>query len=266
MVIFMIFNRMDFNFLSMNDPEPVTLINKDSHSQFLFVCDHAGSHIPEQLNELGLEKKDRYRHIALDIGIREVGEKLANLLNSTLVLQNYSRLVIDCNRCLEHETLIAKTSDKTVINGNQNLSDEEKKNRIITIFQPYHDTIEQLILERQKRKQSTIFIALHSFTPTMNGIDRPWHAGILHNQHPEFALIFKKILEEHYSHPIGNNEPYALTEKNDYSVPFHAIKRELPYLELEIRQDLITTEQQQQEWADRLEHVLLLTLKEYQAR
>lgn len=252
------------NFLSPNDPLPFSVLHKHSFSPFLFICDHAGIAIPKNLQELGLDQHDRYRHIAWDIGIKGVGEKLANLLNATLVMQNYSRLVIDCNRSVYNPTLIPCVSDHVHIVGNQFISDEEKKRRVEAIYKPYHDYIEATINGRLLNKKQVVLISLHSFTPEMDDFKRPWHVGILHNRYPEFALAFKKWLENQYDYMIGDNEPYALTEKNDYSVPFHAFDKKLPYLELEIRQDLIKTELQQTEWAERLALLLPLTLKEYE--
>ncbi|AYN86905.1 N-formylglutamate amidohydrolase [Commensalibacter melissae] len=134
------------------------------------------------------------------------------------------------------------------------------------MYNSYHACIEQDIERRQNAQISTCLIALHSFTPQMDNIERPWHAGILHDRYPEFGLIFKKYLEQYYDFPIGDNEPYRLNEKNDYSVPCHAYGGKLPYLELEIRQDLIRSEIQQKEWADRLAYLLPLTLQEYGKR
>lgn len=251
--------------LSKDDQAPFSIINEESFSPFLMVCDHAGYVIPSELNNLGLQEKDRYRHIAWDIGIKKVGTEIATLLDATFVAQTYSRLVIDCNRGMNNPTLITENSDDILIPGNQKLTTEEKQARIKEIYEPYHQIIEKIVDERIKINMETIFVSLHSFTPVMHdGFQRPWHAGILHSQNDQFSMIFKKILEENYSFPIGDNQPYALTEKNDYTVPTHAYKKGLPYLELEIRQDLITMEDQQQEWAERLSLLLPMALKEYE--
>lgn len=254
---------MNQSMFSKNDQNPVSLSNQESDSPFLLICDHAGVLIPESLYDLGIQAENRYRHIAWDIGIGKVGEKLAALLGSTLVMQNYSRLVIDCNRCLDHPTLIVETSDHVLIPGNQNLTQDKREERIRSIYRPYHDCIESCIEKRGKKRQQTVLISLHSFTPEMDGYKRPWHVGVLHDAYSGFSLVFKKWLEESYPYPVGDNEPYVLSEKNDYSVPFHAFCRAMPYLELEIRQDLITTEKQQQEWAERLAVLLPQVLKEY---
>jgi predicted N-formylglutamate amidohydrolase len=49
---------------------------------------------------LGIAEAECERHIALDIGIAGLGRLLADALDATLIQQNYSRLVIDCNRPL----------------------------------------------------------------------------------------------------------------------------------------------------------------------
>ncbi|CAI3922524.1 Predicted N-formylglutamate amidohydrolase (HutG2) (PDB:2ODF) [Commensalibacter communis] len=253
--------------LRQHDPNPVSIMNEKSLSPFFMVCDHAGYAIPDQLKDLGLPEKDRYRHIAWDIGIKNVGEQLSILLGATFITQTYSRLVIDCNRGENNLSLIAEKSDNSLIKGNQNLSSEQKHDRINEIYTPYHHTISTLIDGRLATNIQTIFISLHSFTPVMNdGFQRPWHAGILHGRNNQFSMIFKEILEENYHYPIGDNEPYALTEQNDYTVPTHAYQRNLPYLELEIRQDLITSTDQQFEWAERLSLLLPMALKEYQTQ
>lgn len=252
--------------LDIHDPHPVSVTNKDSLSPFFMVCDHAGRIIPKQLGNLGLAEKDLYRHIAWDIGVKNIGEVLSVLLDATFVSQTYSRLVIDCNRSFANPTMIPEVSDDLPIPGNQNLTPAQKQLRITEIYESYHQMISQLIENRIKTNIETIFISLHSFTPEMkDSFKRPWHAGILHGQNNQFSMVFKKILEENYAYPIGDNQPYALSPKNDYTVPTHAYQRNLPYLELEIRQDLITTKDQQQEWTERLSLLLPMALQEYRS-
>src|SRR5260370_41146851 len=51
---------------------------------------------------------------------------------------------------------------------------------------------------------------------------------------------------------VGDNAPYAITEASDYTVPVHGEGRSLPYVEIEIRQDLIDDAAGQGVWAARL--------------
>jgi predicted N-formylglutamate amidohydrolase len=59
---------------------------------------------------------------------------------------------------------------------------------------------------------------------------------------------------------VGENAPYALTEDSDYSIPFHAERRGLEHVEIEIRQDLITTQEGQAAWAARFARLLTAAL------
>jgi predicted N-formylglutamate amidohydrolase len=65
-----------------------------------------------------------------------------------------------------------------------------------------------------------------------------------------------ELLDDEAELVVGDNEPYFLTEHKDYAVPVHGHRRGLLHVELEIRQDLVTTEEGQQEWAERLADVL----------
>ena len=92
----------------------MTVYNADAASPFLLVADHAGNLMPRALGRLGLVEAELQRHIAWDIGIAGLGRLLADALDATLIQQNYSRLVIDCNRPLD-----AVSSIPTSANGRQ---------------------------------------------------------------------------------------------------------------------------------------------------
>ena len=128
--------------LAADEPAPVSVYNEGGKSPFLLVADHAGNLIPRALGRLGIAEGDCQRHIAWDIGIAGLGRLLANALDATLIQQNYSRLVIDCNRPLEATTSIADISENTPIPGNAGLSDCARQIRAHEIFRPYHDRIE----------------------------------------------------------------------------------------------------------------------------
>ncbi len=182
---------------------------------------------------------ERARHIGWDIGIDGVGRGLAEALPALLIEQVFSRLVIDCNRAPGHPTSIVRESDGTAVPGNQSLCEKQSGWREQAILHPYHARIRAELDARKARGQATCLIALHSFTPVMRGYARPWHAGILHNRDSRLAHIMLDLLRGE-GLCVGDNEPYALTDTSDYTVPEHAERRGLPYIEIEIRQDLIT--------------------------
>src|ERR1700751_4209253 len=84
--------------LDPGDPDPVSFDNEAVRAVFFLTCDQPGRAIPRRLDRLGLPEHETWRHIAWDIGIGAVGEQLSKLLNAAVILQNYSRLVIDCHR------------------------------------------------------------------------------------------------------------------------------------------------------------------------
>ncbi|MBB5686369.1 N-formylglutamate amidohydrolase [Sphingobium boeckii] len=226
--------------LSSGDPEPVEILNRSGPSPFLLIVDHAGKHVPARLNGLDLAPSEFDRHIACDIGARDLALSLSAVLDATLVMQRYSRLVIDCNRDPSRVDAIPALSDGTLISANARLSAEDRAHRIHAIHAPYHQAITGILDERTDRE--TVLVALHSFTPVLAGEHRPWHVGILHADGiPDYARRLLSVLRLNPDMIIGDNEPYHMDE-TDFTVPFHAWARNLPYAEIEIRQDLLTAE------------------------
>ncbi|AQU88507.1 N-formylglutamate amidohydrolase [Komagataeibacter nataicola] len=230
---------------------------------FVLVSDHAGQAIPAALGDMGVSAQDRARHIACDLGMAETGRLLAAQLGCVLIEQAYSRLVIDCNRAPGHPTSIVRESDGTPVPANADLSADAEGCRVEEIFLPYHQKISGEISTRLEAGLPVVLVSLHSFTDCMNGQARPWHTGVLHNRNPAFGLRVRDLLAAEDGLVVGSNEPYALTDVNDYTVPVHAEGRGLPYLEIEIRQDLIATPEGQARWAARLARILPRAWEEY---
>jgi predicted N-formylglutamate amidohydrolase len=247
---------MTFSLLDKREPAAVVCERESGVSPFVFLCDHAGRRIPARLNNLNLSQDDLKRHIAWDIGIEGVGRALSVFFDASLIMQPYSRLVIDCNRWPGSETSIVSVSEDTIIPGNQKLSSEDAVTRVREIFDPYHRRISGHLDERRAADQPTIIVSLHSFTPIYAGVARPWHASVLYNRKPNLSLAMLKLLQAEGDLIVGNNEPYSVTDETDYSIPVHGELRGIPHLTLEIRQDLIFEKAGQLAWAKRLARLL----------
>jgi predicted N-formylglutamate amidohydrolase len=242
--------------LEPDEPDPVMMENESGDSVFFLTCEHAGRAFPRRLGRLGLPEAETLRHIAWDIGIGAVGRELSRLLDAAVILQTYSRLVIDCNRDPNVPSSIPEISENTEIPGNRGLDEAERAARADAIFRPYHNAIAAALDRRAAASRATALVALHSFTPVFKGISRPWHVAVLFNRDPRLAHNLAELLRAEGDLIVGENEPYQVSDLTDYTIPVHGERRGLPHIEIEIRQDLITDPEGQGKWAERLGRLL----------
>jgi predicted N-formylglutamate amidohydrolase len=242
--------------LGADDPLPVEVLHAGAPSPFFLTCEHAGKVFPRRLGTLGLGPTDLDRHITYDIGAAAVARSLSQRLDAHLVLQTYSRLVVDCNRSPDAADFIVTVSEDTHIPGNGEVTGQQAKARAAEIFHPYHDAIATALDERESSERITVVVAVHSCTPIFHGVSRPWHVGVLHEHDPRFAMILLDLLNDEGHLCIGDNEPYYMTSEKDYAMPVHGHNRGLPHVELEIRQDLIASPEGQEEWAEFLAGIM----------
>jgi predicted N-formylglutamate amidohydrolase len=228
--------------------------NPGAPSPFLLLGDHAGRQIPAHLGDLGVPPAEMERHIAWDIGVAGLGRRLSEALDATFISHTVSRLVIDCNRDPARPDAICEVSDGTTVPGNVGLSSADRARRVAEVFQPYHAAIAAELDARAGRP--TVVVALHSFTPAMNGFARPWLFGVLHMGDSPFSnAVLARLRAEPDGPEVGDNQPYVM-DTVDFTVPHHAIGRGLEYLELEVRQDLLESTAGQAAVADRLARLL----------
>src|ERR1700761_433697 len=242
--------------LGPNDVDPVFELNAGGGSPFLLTSDHYGRLIPRVLGDLGLPESELVRHIAWDIGIAGVAETLSDHLGAHLVAQRYSRLVIDCNRPPAAPSSIPIISEATMIPGNDGIARDAAETRRREIFDPYHRHIDEVIDARARDGLPTVLVSLHSFTPVYAGIARPWHIGTLYQRDKTLPPRLLRHLRAEPDLVVGNNEPYAVSDETDYTIPVHGEARGLMNSGIEIRQDLIGDAAGQQQWAERLARVL----------
>lgn len=250
--------------LAPDEPEPAGIAQPGAASPFVILCDHAGKRIPRLLDSLGLPRREIARHICWDIGALGVAQGLSARLQATLVYQRYSRLVIDCNQQPDAPSSIPTVSEQTPIPGNRALTPADRAARRAAIFDPYHQAIDALLHRRLACAKPTCLIAMHSFTPAFMGLSRPWQIGVLFDRQPAFAREVLRLLQRAGDWVVGENQPYALDD-TDYAVPIYAYGHRLPYVEIEIRQDLIADAGGQRAWAARLAQLLPMAWQCWQA-
>jgi predicted N-formylglutamate amidohydrolase len=241
--------------LSAEDVPPVFENNAAGRSPFLLTSDHYGRLLPKALGDLGLPESELSRHIGWDIGIAGVAERLSDHLDAHLIAQRYSRLVIDCNRPIGAAGSIPLFSEATTIPGNEELSREDRDRRQHEIFDPYHVRIDRVIDRRAREKRPTVLVSLHSFTPVYAGVARPWHIAALYNRDTTLPPLLLQAFRAEGDLVVGDNEPYAVNDATDYTIPVHGEARGLMSTGIEIRQDLIDDPSGQQQFAERLARI-----------
>ena len=240
------------SWLDASEPPPFALENAQGRSAYLLTCDHASRRLPSRLGRLGLDDAALETHIAWDIGAAGVARRLADALDAFLIMTNYSRLAIDCNRPPGSADSIVLRSERTEIPGNRDIAAEEVEARANALFHPYHDRIRAELDARRDAGRPAVLLALHSFTPVYHGVERPWHAGLLYGRDARLGRALLELLRGEPGLTIGDNEPYAVSDLTDYAIPAHGERRGILHAGLELRQDLIADAQGQAAWAARL--------------
>jgi len=242
--------------LADDEPPPYETFNAEGRAPILLICDHASRRVPRALRNLGLDERELSRHIGWDIGAADVTRHIALRLNAPALLSGYSRLVVDCNRHLHDPTSMRPVSDGTPIPGNADLAPADRQARIDALYRPYHRAIAQRLDDFAARGAAPALLSIHSCTPEMAGQFRPWHIGICWETDRRIAGPVLEALGRVPEVIVGDNQPYNLDLREDYSVPIHAMRRGLPHLQIEFRQDLVATPAGARRWADVLLAVL----------
>ena len=229
------------------------ILRREGKGRYIIFCDHASSRIPAELNNLGLPPSELERHIAWDIGAAGVAAELSKILDAPAILCGTSRLVIDCNRQLDAGDLIPEVSDGTPVPGNRNLTADERQSRIDQWFEPYHAAIESVI---EEHGIDSIALSIHSMTPCLAGQIRPWQIAISSHRDRTLAQPMLDNLRSQGDITVGDNQPYDLDPVVDYTIPFHAMRRNMQYLQVEFRQDEVADAAGQVRWARRLADAL----------
>ena len=247
---------MSFRLLAADEPPPFIEERRQGRSNFVMVVDHASRRIPRRLGDLGLPASELQRHIAWDIGALGVARCVAATLDALLVAQNYSRLVIDCNRDPKVSSSIPRLGESVEIPGNIGLSDAEVTARRVEIFDPYHAHVDALLDERAAAGRPTILVAQHTMTHIYHCVRREMHAAVLYNRDRQFAGLMLEMLRREPGLVIADNEPYFVSDATDYTIPHHGEARGIPHVEIEIRQDLVADEAGQAQWGQRIARAL----------
>ena len=226
----------------------------------LLLCDHASNALPQPYGRLGLPEAEFERHIAYDIGAATATRTMAAILRAPALMTTYSRLLIDPNRGADDPTLVMRVSDGAIVPGNATVNETEVAVRVARYWKPYRDRIDATLDAMLATGTVPAIVSMHSFTPSMKGIQRPWHVGLLWDDDPRLAgPLVRALSGEPDLQPaglrVGDNEPYDGALPGD-TMDTHATRRGLANVLIEVRQDLIGDEAGASSWGVRLARLL----------
>jgi predicted N-formylglutamate amidohydrolase len=230
--------------------EAFRIVGAPRFGGILVVADHASNRVPDDI-DLGIDPALLNQHIAMDIGVGGVAERLAERPGFAAFLANASRLVCDFNRDENAPAIIPIASDGHAIPGND-LSHAQHEARLDRFFRPYHAALAELL----NLTPVSLILSLHSFTPRLASnpaAQRPWQVGVLYNEDNRAARLAIPLLEAE-GLVVGDQLPYSGKLLNA-TMNRHAEADGRPYLGIEIRQDQIADTDGQAAWAERLAQI-----------
>ncbi|MDE2596766.1 MAG: N-formylglutamate amidohydrolase [Sphingomonadales bacterium] len=226
------------------------LLGEPRFGGVLVVSDHASNFVPDDV-ALGIAPELLTQHIAVDIGVREVGALMAARAGIAAFQCGVSRLVCDVNRDPQAPGVVPIASDGHAVPGNA-IDHDAHLARLARFHAPYHEALARVLDD----KPPALLVSLHSFTPQLASHPeqaRPWQVGVLYNTDDRAARLAIPLLEAE-GLCVGDQQPYSGHLLN-YTMDRHAEVEGRPYLGIEIRQDEIADAEGQRVWAERLARI-----------
>jgi predicted N-formylglutamate amidohydrolase len=240
---------MSKNLGEMGAMAPARIINGGGAAPILLVCEHASNHIPDEFDNLGLNEDVRQSHVAWDPGAAGVARNMSEMLDAPLVECQVSRLVYDCNRPPDAPDAMPERSEVFDIPGNRALSDADKARRTEQFYLPFRAAVAEQLAARPS---PSVLVTIHSFTPIYLGKPRAVELGILHDEDRRLADEMLRLAPEYTSLLVGRNDPYGPEDGVTHTLREHALPNGVLNVMLEIRNDLIDTEQAQRDIAGQI--------------
>lgn len=137
-------------------------------------CEHAVNTVPEQyINHFTPFSELLNTHRGIDIGALEIAQYLKETVPCYLVQSTMTRLLVDCNRSINHPTFFSEIT--------RALPPEAKSDLIDLYYTPYRNQVIDFIKRNTAEGLKVWHISIHSFTPVMNEIIRKTDIGLLYD-------------------------------------------------------------------------------------
>lgn len=198
----------------------------------LLLCEHAGFGLVEGVDLGPGDARILRSHWGWDPGAAALTEWLAAALGCPAVLSTCSRLVVDVNRPLDAPDLCRAQAEGHVLGFNQALDGPALDARH-ALWRDYHRGVDRQI----RACAPTALLSIHSFTQRYLDQVRTLELGVLFDH--ANARRAERFAARVPARRVEPNAPYSGMQGMIYSVHRHGVAHGLPYLELEVRNDLL---------------------------
>lgn len=215
----------------------------------LYTCEHASNRVPRPWRPRPADRRLLQTHWGYDIGAAHLTRDLAKLGDGCAVLARFSRLLIDPNRAPEEPSAVLRSTDDGDPTFNRAVDLDA---RVARFHAPFHAAVADAIARERPRR----ILSIHTFTPELRGVRRTVEAGVLYDREDPFhdRLVDALRAEGFVAEP---NQPYSGFAGLIYSAARHGAEAGIPYLEIELRQDLVAAERHARVQARRIHRALV---------
>lgn len=242
--------------LAPEDGPVAEVINPGISARVCLVCEHASAAIPGHMGDLGLAPDDRFSHAVWDPGAAALASALSIRLGAPLYQSRVSRLVYDCNRSPDRADAMPDRVERISIPGNAALTAQDRAARTREIYDAFHSGLDRLL---DAFTITPALVTIHSFSPTWHGKPRATEIGLLHDADPSLARAMLAAADPTFRTDL--NQPYSAADGVTHMLNRHGTARSLANVMIEVRNDLLSTDDQIDRAADTLESMLTVALR-----
>ena len=214
----------------------------DPDAPLFLTCEHATNLMPPGTKAHVEDLPWLDTHWGWDPGAAALTRALAAHFSAEAAYSRFSRLVIDPNREPDAPDLIRRETEGHVLSFNAEVDEVERARRWTELHEGFHDRLGAAIGRRVARETPFLLFSVHTFTPIYMGEVRDIEFGVLFDQHDELAEALNAAIAD-AGLITGLNVPYSGKEGLIYSAHRHGTAHDVPYIEIEARQDLLTTDE-----------------------
>jgi predicted N-formylglutamate amidohydrolase len=228
--------------------DAVSRVGRPGPGGILLTCEHASNRVPAPWRPRPADRRLLATHWGFDIGAAAVTRELARRLPAVAVMSRFSRLLLDPNRAPDDPTLVLTHTDDGAPSFNRSV---DRAARIMRFHDPFHAEVDAAV----RRHRPRLLVSIHTFTPSFRDQRRPMEAGVLFDRHDELAGRLVAALAKG-GLATRANEPYSGKDGLIYSAARHGAAHDVPYLEIELRQDLVASRRGARDVAARVRRAL----------